>query len=415
MSKIDRLAVSLEDLTLTPTSWQRNLAANFVAELMAMAAFTFVDPLMPLYIQQVGGLTTTQAAFWAGLAASGLGAAMFFISPVWGMVADRSGRKLMVMRAMFGGALILSLMSIAPNVYLIVILRCLQGFVTGSVAAMTALASSTVPRSKMSFAMGIIMLAVFCGQSVGPLIGGIVAEHFGYTVTFYSSGAFLLMAGLTVLFLVKEHFEPLPRPSGGSLRAMLALAKSPQMLPLLAVLALISVGQGAVGPIISLRVKELVGENGAAMTSGIIFSLVGLAAAGASVMSGRLGETLSLPRILVICSLAVGIAYIPSMWAGSAILLGVFLAMAGVFRGGLSTSSNAMVGLSVVAGQEGLAYGLSQSAGSLGGALGPLLGGGIARAVGLSPVFLASGGVYLIVGLLAFRWLMARRVKRIAG
>jgi DHA1 family multidrug resistance protein-like MFS transporter len=396
-------------------SWQRNLAANFVAELMAMAAFTFVDPLMPLYIQQVGGLTTAQAAFWAGLAASGLGVAMFFISPVWGILADRFGRKPMVMRAMFGGAAVLSLMSLAPNVYLIVFLRFLQGFVTGSVAAMTALASGIVPRNKMPFAMGIIMLAVFCGQSLGPLVGGFVADRWGYHVTFYASGAFLLLAGLTVLFMVKENFAPPPRPPGGTVRNMLKLAVSPQLLPLLVVLSLISVGQSVVGPIISLRVKEIVGADRAATTAGLIFSLIGLMAAGASVISGRLGERVRLPQILVFCCFAIGLGYLPSMWASSAAVLAVCLAMVGVFRGGLSTASNAMVGMSVAEGQQGLAYGLSQSAGSLGGAVGSLAGGGIARALGLPPVFLVAAAIFLIVGVVASRWLGARRPGRVVG
>ncbi len=396
----------------SPNSWQRNLAANFIAELMAMAAFTFVDPLMPLYIQKVGHLTNEQAAFWAGIAASGLGWAMFFISPVWGMLADRHGRKPMVLRAMFGGAVILSLMSIAPNMYLVVVLRCLQGFVTGSVAAMTALASGIVPRNKMPLAMGVIMLAVFCGQSLGPLVGGFVADHFGYQVTFYTSGAFLLAAGAIVLLVVQEHFEPLPRPKGNSLRNMARLAASREVLPLLIVLAAISVGQGMIGPIQSLRIKQLVGESRAAITSGLVASLVGIAAAGASVISGRIGERLSLPRILVCSTIAVGAAYIPSMWAGSITVFALFLALAGIFRGGLSTSSNALVGLSVAEGQQGLAYGLSQSANSLGGALGSLTGGALAGALGLAPVFVVSGAVLVGAGLLASRWLAAQRPKK---
>ena len=340
---------------------------------------------------------------------------MFFISPVWGILADRFGRKAMVMRAMFGGAVILSLMSLAPNVYLIVILRCLQGFVTGSVAAMTALASGTVPRNKMPFAMGVIMLAVFLGQSLGPLAGGFIAGRWGYHATFYASGAFLLIAGLIVLLLVKEHFEPLPRPRGGTVRAMFKLAISPELLPLLVVLSIISLGQGTIGPIISLRVEGIVGVDRAPAVSGLIFSLMGLTAAVASVVSGRLAQRLSLPRILVICCLAIGLAYVPSTWAKSAALFGFFLILAGLFRGGLSTSSNAMVGLSVAEGQQGLAYGLSQSASSLGGAFGPIIGGGLANAFGLPPVFLVSGAVYLIVAVVAARWLLKRRVQKAAA
>ena len=397
---------------MAPNSWQKNLAANFVAELMTMAAFTFVDPLLPLYIQKVGNLTVDQAAFWAGLAASGLGAAMFFISPVWGILADRFGRKAMVMRAMFGGAVILSLMSLAPNIYLIVILRCLQGFVTGSVAAMTALASGTVPRNKMPLAMGVIMLAVFCGQSLGPLAGGFIAGRWGYHATFYASGAFLLAAGMIVLIMVKEHFVPVATPRGGSLRAMFNLAKSSEFLPLMAVLALVSAGQGTVGPIMSLRIEALVGVDRAPTVSGIVFSLVGLAAALSSLVSGRIGQRMSLPRIFVFSCVAIGVAYIPAAWAGTVALFAVFLVGAGLFRGGLSTSSNAMVGLSVAEGQQGLAYGLSQSASSLGGAFGPIIGGGLANAFGIPPVFIVSGAVYLLVGVLAARWLLRRRAVK---
>ena len=397
---------------MAPNSWQKNLAANFVAELMTMAAFTFVDPLLPLYIQKVGNLTVDQAAFWAGLAASGLGAAMFFISPVWGILADRFGRKAMVMRAMFGGAVILSLMSLAPNIYLIVILRCLQGFVTGSVAAMTALASGTVPRNKMPLAMGVIMLAVFCGQSLGPLAGGFIAGRWGYHATFYASGAFLLAAGMIVLIMVKEHFVPVATPRGGSLRGMFNLAKSSEFLPLMAVLALVSAGQGTVGPIMSLRIEALVGVDRAPTVSGIVFSLVGLAAALSSLVSGRIGQRMSLPRIFVFSCVAIGVAYVPAAWAGTVALFAVFLVGAGLFRGGLSTSSNAMVGLSVAEGQQGLAYGLSQSASSLGGAFGPIIGGGLANAFGIPPVFIVSGAVYLLVGVLAARWLLRRRALK---
>jgi MFS family permease len=122
----------------------------------------------------------------------------------------------------------------------------------------------------------------------------------------------------------------------------------------------------------------------------------------------------SLPAILVVSCVAIGAAYVPAMWAGSVVLLALCLIMAGVFRGGLSTSSNAMVGMAAVAGQQGLAYGLSQSANSLGGAFGPLIGGALGRMVGLPPVFLVSGIVYLAVGIVAARLLLRRRLSRAA-
>ncbi len=391
---------------MTSTSWQRNLAINFAAELLAMMAFTFIDPLLPLYIQKVGDLTTKEAAFWSGIAASGLGVAMFFISPVWGVIADRYGRKSMVLRAMFGGALVLLLMSFATNIYVIIVLRWIQGLVTGSVGAMTALASSTVPRNRMSFAMGIIMLAVFGGQSLGPLIGGFVADRFGYQATFYLSGIFLVLGGTTVLLMVREQFERPSQGQGALLRGMWQLAKSRQMLIILVTLCLLSIAQSLVSPIISLRVKELDPAGKAATAAGLTFSLIGLGAAISSLVSGRLGERVSLPKMMVFSCFIIGLLYLPPMWAGSVGLLTAFLALTGLLRGGLSTSSNAIVGLSVPQGQQGIAFGLSQSASSLGSGLGPLLGGSLATVVGLKPIFAVTAGVYMLAGLFAARWLL---------
>jgi len=395
---------------LTGTTWQRNLAVGFVSELLAMTAFTFVDPLIPLYIQKVGDLSIQEAAFWAGIAASGLGIAMFFISPVWGILADRFGRKPMVLRAMFGGAIVLTLMAFAPNVWTVVILRWFQGLLTGSVAAITALASSIAPRDRVSFAMGITMLAVFSGQSIGPIIGGFVADRYGYEVTFYLSGGFLLLGGMIVLLLLKEDFQKPSETRTHPLRSMANLATSRQMLPLLAIMCFVSIGQSIVNPIISLRVKEINTLGRAATTSGLIFSLTGLMAAISSLIGGRLGQRISLPKIMAFCIFVIGLLYLPLMWATKVGLFATFLILTGLFRGGQATSTNAMVGSSVTKEEQGIAYGLGQSASSLGGGLGPLIGGALASAVGLSPIFAVSSGIFIVSGFLTLR-LLLRRAK----
>ncbi|MEK7354707.1 MAG: MFS transporter [Chloroflexota bacterium] len=396
---------------MTGTAWQRNLAVGFVSELLAMTAFTFVDPLIPLYIQKVGDLSVQQAAFWAGIAASGLGIAMFFISPVWGILADRFGRKPMVLRAMFGGAIVLTLMAFAPSVWAVVILRWFQGLLTGSVAAITALAASIVPRDRVSFAMGITMLAVFSGQSLGPIIGGFVADHYGYQVTFYLSGGFLLLGGMIVLLLLKEDFQKPLQSKIHPFRSMLSLSMSRQMLPLLAIMCLVSVGQSMVNPIISLRVKEINALGRAATTSGLIFSLTGLMAAISSLIGGRLGERISLPKIMVFCIFGIGLLYLPLMWAATIAVFAVFMILTGLLRGGQATSTNSMVGSSVTKEEQGIAYGLGQSASSLGGGLGPLIGGGLAAAIGLQPIFAISAGIFIMSGFLTLRLLGRRSTK----
>ena len=373
-----------------------------------MTAFTFVDPLIPLYIQKVGDLSIKEAAFWAGIAASGLGVAMFFISPVWGILADRFGRKPMVLRSMFGGAVVLTLMAFVPNVWVIVILRWFQGLLTGSVAAITALASGIAPRERTSFAMGIVMLAVFGGQSIGPIIGGFVADKMGYQVTFYMSGVFLVLGGTIVLLFLKEGFQRPPQSKINPFQGMLRLSMSRQMLPLLAIMCFMSVGQAMVNPIISLRVKEIIVAGKAATTSGLIFSLMGVMAAISSLVGGRLGQRISLPKIMAFCIFGIGLLYLPLMWAATIGVFAVFLILTGLLRGGQATSTNSLIGSSVTKEEQGIAYGLAQSANALGGGLGPLIGGGLATFIGLRPIFVVSAGIFITSGFLTLRFLLRR-------
>jgi MFS transporter, DHA1 family, multidrug resistance protein len=389
-------------------SWQKNLAILFAAELMAMLAFSFVDPLVPLQIQRLGGFTTQQAAFWSGVAASGLGIVMFFVSPIWGIVADRIGKKSMLQRAMFGGAFVLFLIGIATSPYLVVGLRFMQGSLTGSVAASTALCATLAPRNRLAFSIGMIMVAVFVGGSAGPFLGGLVAEKLNYQTTFFISAGLLLIAGVGVSFLIHERFERPARGQGASLRSMFRLARSREMLPLLMVLAALNLGPSMVGPMISLMIKDLSHGAEAASASGLTFSLMNIAAAISSFVFGRMAGRFKLQAIMVLCCVASGVLYLPPIWAGSIALLALFLAVGGLFRGGISTSSNAIVGLSVPRGQEGIAYGLAQSASSLGGGLGPLIGGSLASTAGFRSVFGLAGAAYIVVGLVAGLWVFRR-------
>jgi DHA1 family multidrug resistance protein-like MFS transporter len=141
--------------------WRKNLYLIFVTEFVVIMAFSFVNPFLPLFIQKLGGFNNKQAAFWAGIALGGGGLAMFLSSPVWGIIADRWGRKPMVLRAMFGASVTLALMGMVSNVYAFIALRCFQGLLAGTIAAASALVAADTPRNKIPFAMGLIMLAVF--------------------------------------------------------------------------------------------------------------------------------------------------------------------------------------------------------------------------------------------------------------
>jgi len=393
-------------------SWRRNLYAIFIAEFLVMMGFSFVNPFMPLFIQELGSFTSKEAAFWAGIATGSSGIAMFFSAPLWGIVADRWGRKPMVLRAMFGSAVVLAFIGLAPNAYYVIALRFTQGLLSGTIAAASALVSSITPRDKMPFAMGLLMAAMFGGMTFGPLLGGFIADSVGYRAAFFITGALLFSGGLIMLFVVKERFERPTQEQVASLGSVWRLASSRKMLPLLVVLCAMQISSAMTIPIIPLFVRELDPGDMTATASGLALSLRGAIAATSAMVAGRLSGRITLKKMLAFSCLGAGLLYLPPMWAKTVAQLIIFIALTGLLRGGLMTSSNALVGLSVPRSQQGIAYGIAQSAKSLGGGFGPLIGGSLASLLGLKPVFGITGGLFMLIGIFVTKLLAGQSSGR---
>ena len=382
-------------------SWKKNLYIISIAEFFAIVGFSLFSPFLSLYIQQLGNFTSAQASIWAGIAIGGAGLSMFISSPIWGIVSDRLGRKPMLMRAQFGGAVIIGLFIIAPNVYSFVGLRIIQGLFTGTVTAASAMIAAGTPRDKLTISMGTLLGAVYAGTTMGPLLGGFLADSVGIKATFAITSGLLAIGGIIILFFATENFQ---RPAEGqrtSLKEVLSLAFSPKILPLLMVVAALNLGPQIVQPILPLIISEISPVGKAASLSGLALGLMGIMAAISAFVIGRFNRRFPVRTILIVCCIGTGLLYLPSIWAGSAAQLVVFIGITGLLVGGIVTSSNSLIGMAVPISQQGVGYGLSQSAMSLGGGLGPFIGGGLASLIGLRPVLGVTAGVYVAVGIIA--------------
>ncbi len=387
------------------THWKRNLYAVFASQFIVLLGFNFVTPFMPLLVKSLGNFTDQQAALLGGLASGAPGIAMFFTAPLWGILADRWGRKPMVLRAQFGSSLIMVLIGFATSVPCIIALRFIQGTFSGTVSAAAALVAGSTPRNRLPFAMGLLMLASFSAQSAGPIFGGLMSDTFGYHTTFLASAALMLIGAFVILFLVQENFKRRGKTQATTLADVWRLATSKQQLPLLAALFAVNAGPQIVLPVIPLLCGKLETGGRPATTAGLAFCLMGVTAALSSLAAGRMGERLNLKKLLVISCMCTGLLYLPPIWAATVTQLIIFIAITGLSNGGSLTSSNALVGLSASSTQQGVAYGIAQSANSLGYGLGPLIGGGLGNMLGLRPVFAIASGLYIIVGLLSSKFL----------
>jgi len=384
-------------------AWKKNLYVIFAAELIVIMGFSFVTPFLPLYIQQAGNLSDKDAAFWSGIAGSAAGISMFLSSPIWGILADRMGRKPMVLRAMFGGGVVIAVTGLVHNIYGIIALRFLQGLLSGTVAAASALVAASTPRDKLPYAMGLLMVAVYGGNSVGPLIGGVIAERAGFTAAFLITGGILCIGGLIVTMLVAEDFVPPAKAETTSIGGMLRLAKSREILPILGVTLALNAGPAILSPILPLYIQELNPAGSAETASGMAFFLMGLVATGSSFVSGRLGQRYSLKKILIVSCIGSALLYLPPMLASNSTQLLIFIAAMGLLRGGMISSSSTLIALVAPATQQGIAYGVNQSASSLGGAIGPLIGGALAPLFGFKMIFAVTAVVFFLTGVLVWR------------
>ncbi len=403
MEAKDKVQVQQSDSQLETDGqphWRRTLYAMWVAELVVMVGFSFVMPFIPFYIRELGVTDERMVAIWAGILVTGPGLVFVVSAPFWGTVADRYGRKLMVERAMFGGAILLALMGRAKNVHQLLALRLVQGGVTGTVAACMTLVSSITPSAMLGYSLGLMQTAIFAGSPVGAWMGGMAADRFGYRTTFYIAGGLLLLGGGVVFWGVREKFSrPTPEMerANGSLRSV---AHNPGFPTMLAVFFLVNFAGSIVAPIFPLFVEKLVVLKAkVASTTGLIIGVSGLVAAITAASVGRIGDRIGHKKVLTGCTLCSGVFCIPQAFAQSVGQLLGLRALFGLAAGGTGPTVNAIIAKIAPRNSYGKAFGLTTSVSALGRAIGPLVGGLAAAWLGLRPPFVVMGVLLIAVAL----------------
>ncbi len=296
-------SASLPDGAFAP-NWQRTLFVMMGIQLGMNMGFTVLSPVMPLFLPELGVSGPGEVELWAGVLAAVTPLVAAFASPLWRRVADRRGRKLMVLRSCFAIALFIGLMSLVGNVWQFAGLRALMGGFAGFNAATISLVASQVPLRRLGYSLGWLSTGQLVGTLIGPLLGGFVADVTGsYRAPFVVTSAVCGLCGVLVLALMRERFTP---PKAGTAKATLfqsfaILSRSPGLLPLFVVLLLAQFGVQAVQPVVTLYVKQLLGPVPAVATlGGLAFSVTGIADLIASPFLGRRSDVLGYRRVLLI-------------------------------------------------------------------------------------------------------------------
>jgi MFS transporter, DHA1 family, multidrug resistance protein len=381
--------------------WQLTLYIMFAAQLLSIVGFAFTLPFLPFYIRELGVTDERLVPVWAGILVASAALVMAFFSPLWGWLADRYGRKIMVERAMFGGAVITFAMGLIENIWQMLFLRLLSGAATGTISASIAMISTIVPRHKLGYSLGLMQVAVFLGMTLGPWIGGSLADAIGYRYTFMAGGVMLLMGGMLVLVGSRERFI---RPSKEALResgrffSLLAYGGFSAMLVLFFFFQFIV---DFVSPILPLFIESLClpAKGGVASTTGMLYAISGGAAALTAGGTGYLSDRVGYKPILVVYLSLTAACMLLHGLAQSIAHIALLRVLYGIAAGGILPAMNALVGRLVPLNSYGKAYGLTSSMTCLGMAAGPFLGGIIASWWGYRLPFVLASAMTILVAL----------------
>jgi DHA1 family multidrug resistance protein-like MFS transporter len=386
--------------------WQRTLYIAFFAQLMTAVGFSSIFPFLPLYVKELGSTTGMSLELLAGLAFSGQAFTMMLASPFWGMLADRFGRKLMVQRATFGGSFVLLLMAFVRSAEELVLLRAIQGLITGTIAALNALVAASAPRERVGYAMGLLQSGLAGGVALGPLIGGTVADVFGYRAAFYVTAALLFSAGLLVLVGIREHNKPVPsevNETRGVLRLWRDVLSTQGVRVAYLMRFLTQLGRMMIIPVMPLFIATLLAKGGIGVNTftGLVIGVASATTTASAVYLGRLGDRIGHRRIVAICASLAALLFVLQSLVTAGWQLLVLQALVGVALGGVIPTVSALLAGYTRPGIEGTVYGLDNTIISGARAVAPLAGAGVALWLGLRVTFVATGAVFLLAALLA--------------
>jgi len=392
--------------------WKKTFISIFIAQVISILGFSFAMPFLPFFIQELGIKEQSQQAWWAGLILSATGVTLTIFAPIWGVLADRYGRKLMVVRSMIGGFFVLMLMSYSRNVEELLVYRLLQGVFTGTIAASIALVASVTPSERSGFALGMMQSAVFIGVSIGPLFGGMVADHFGYRIAFRTGAVGVLLAGLLVLYGAAETLPSTSENSKGWSLDFKEIFKNSAFISAVFMLFAVRFANTVINPSFPFIVKNVIKSVEILnRVTGITMALGGVTGAIASATLGYIGDRYGYVRILIICSIGAGIAAGAHVFVKSVPQIIIAHMFFGFFVAGILPSINATIQLTSSNRNMGKAFGMASSLGMLGLALGPLAGGFLGSHFGIRSPFIMAAICQFVIAIISFCYLSGKNER----
>ncbi|AHM74628.1 multidrug efflux MFS transporter MdtG [Yersinia hibernica] len=391
-------------------NWKRNLFVTWLGCFLTGAAFSLIMPFLPLYVEELGVSGHQSLNMWSGLVFSITFLFSAIAAPFWGSLADRKGRKIMLLRSALGMGIVMVLMGLAQNIWQFLALRALLGLLGGFIPNANALIATQVPRNKSGWALGTLSTGGVSGALIGPLIGGLLADNYGLRPVFFITAAVLFACFAMTWIYVREQFAPVLKKDMLNGRQVFNSLKNPKLiLSLFVTTMIIQIATGSIAPILTLYVRELAGDiHNLAFVSGMIASVPGVAALISAPRLGKLGDKIGPERILIAMLALSVLILIPMAFVQTPLQLGILRFLLGATDGALLPAVQTLLIYNCTNQVAGRIFSYNQSFRDVGNVSGPLLGAAVSASYGFRAVFCVTAAVVVFNALYSY-WCLQRQ------
>jgi DHA1 family multidrug resistance protein-like MFS transporter len=382
--------------------WKRNLIIVWICQFFAMVGMSAIVPFLPLFVRELGVTNLEETASWSGLVFAGPFFLSFFLTPIWGNLGDKYGRKMMTIRAVFGLAIAQILVALSQNVTQLFLARLAQGALSGFLPSAMALVAANTPNQKTGYALGLLQSATAGGSVLGPLLGGVISDIIGFRGVFYVVAGMLAVSGIIVIFFVTEEKRSEGKSEYSFLDNWKYLLKNQKLfIPALLIL-ITALGISFIRPIFVLYIETFsISSKFLTTITGALYSIVGIFSIISAAWWGRRVEKTGIAKNVVYASLLTGV-----MYALHSVILDVYLlipvrVLLGFGYGALPPLLFTAISNNVPSERKGGVLGVGSSFQILGNMSGSVLGGFSAGFFGLRISFAITALLFLTITLLS--------------
>jgi len=372
--------------------YKRNLLVLWFGNFITGVGLSLVTPFLPLFIDTLGSFSRTELSFWSGFIIAAPFLVQVFVSPFWGRLADRKGRKLMLLRASLGMAVFMTVTGFVTNVWVLLAVRAAFGLFSGFISNAVALVAVQVPKEESGKALGTLNTANFGGMLIGPIFGGLLAGAIGYSPVFFIAGGSVFLVFFLTLLFIKEDFTPPEKGVDISAREVLAKLDNPRIvLGMFLATLLFMLTNTSINPILPLFVRDLLPADGnVELWSGVVAAAPGLVTVVAAPLLGSLGDRIGTHKILMVALAASALLFLPMAYVNAVWQLVVLRMCLGITSAALMPGIQTMITRNCPKEITSRIFSYNQSAQAVGMVAGPLVGAAVGGLMDFHYVFFST-------------------------